>query len=257
MLQIRPGTELAADEEVTITYGDEKGACEMIFSYGFLEPGISSAIAIFLDLQIPDDDPLRMAKKAANKEAPGVRLFANSNGKLDWEGNYIWWACVNEEDGLDFRMTQEIDGNRKPEVLWKDQRIDPSQLSKTLEGDLKWDIFRLRAIVMLQDRASRQANDLEASEEPFMESQGQSGIRDVVRILIGQLRVREAGLLAQFDRFFEEEVRSHLCTAFPIPLTAVQKTNLLSSDTVRRYLEEAQANVDPHLPAETNEDDFS
>ncbi|ERF76907.1 hypothetical protein EPUS_02618 [Endocarpon pusillum Z07020] len=240
ILQIRPGTELAADEEVTITYGDEKGACEMIFSYGFLEPGMSGATAIFLDFQIPDDDPLRMAKKTVNKEAPGVRLFVNSNGKLDWEGNYIWWACVNEEDGLDFRVTQENDGNRRLEVLWKDQHIDPSQLSKTLESDLKWDIFQLRAIVMLQDRVSRQANNLEASEESFMESQGQSGIRDGVRILIGQLRVREAGLLAQFDRLFEE-----------------QKTDLLSSDTVRRYLEEAQANVDSHLPPETNEDDFA
>lgn len=209
MLQLRPGKELAVDEEVTITYGDEKGACEMVFSYGFLEPDMSSATAIFLDLQIPEDDPLRMAKKTANKEAPGVRLFVDSNGRLGWEGKYIWWACVNEEDGLDFSLIQENNGEQRLEVLWKDQCIDPSQLSKTLEEDLKWDIFRLRAVVLLQDRISLQANNLEASEESFMESQGQSGIRDVVRTLIERLRVLEGVLLAQFDRFFEEQVRSH------------------------------------------------
>ncbi len=217
ILQLRPGKSLAVDEEVTITYGDEKGACEMIFSYGFLEPEMLSATAIFLDLQIPDDDPLRMAKKITNKEAPGVRLFVDSNGRLDWEGNYIWWACVNEEDGLEFRVAQENDGGQRLEVLWKDHSIDPSQLLKTLKDDLKWDIFRLRAIVMLQDRVSLQAKNLEVSEESFMESQGQPGIRDVVRTLVGRLRVLESDLLARFHGLFEEQVSSHLCTRVSSP----------------------------------------
>lgn len=42
-----------------------------------------------------------------------------------------------------------------------------------------------------------------------------------------------------------------------MPLTAMQKTDLLSSGMVRKYLEAAQANMDSHLPAEMNEDDFS
>jgi hypothetical protein len=83
-----------------------------------------------LDLDIPHDDSLRLAKKSADTEAPGVRLFIDSEGKPHWEGGYIWWACVNEEDGLDFRVAQETDGTRQLEVLWKYRRVSPSVISK-------------------------------------------------------------------------------------------------------------------------------
>jgi len=222
ILQTRPGKELAIREEVTITYGDEKGACEMIFSYGFLEPGMLSAKVMFLDLDIPDDDPLRMAKKAANKEAPGVRLFVDSEGKPGWECNYVWWACVNQEDGLDFRVAQEIDGNRQLEVLWNDQHIDPPQLSKALEDDLKWDIFRLRALVLLQERVRLQASDLEVGDKLFSESQGQDGVRDEVCAPIGRLRALERALLSMFDRVFEEQVRNLSILALTVFLTSVR-----------------------------------
>jgi len=216
ILQRRPGRELANGEEVTITYGDEKGASEMIFSYGFLEPDLSCAKVIFLDLDIPDDDPLRLAKKAVNKEAPGVRLFVDEDGRPQWESNHIWWACVNEEDGLNFRVAQDTDGNRQLEVLWKDQPIDPSSLSNALKDDVKWDVFRLRAIVMLQERVNLQVSHLELGAELFSERRGHSGVREVVWVLIGQLRDLEGSLLALFYRDFEEQVRNslHIWSAF-------------------------------------------
>ena len=209
ILQMRSGKKLAKCEEVTITYGDEKGACEMIFSYGFLEPLMSSAKVIFLDLDIPDDDPLRLAKKAANKEAPGVRLFVGSDGNPGWESGYVWWACIIEEDGREFRVAQENDGRRQLEVLWKDQRIDPAQLPEVLKHDTKWEIFHLRAIVMLQERVALQASHLEASDESFSESQGEPGIRDTVVASIKQLRALEGGLLLILHRVFAEQVRKH------------------------------------------------
>jgi hypothetical protein len=209
ILQVRPGKILATGEEVTITYGDEKGACEMVFSYGFLETQISSAKMIFLDLDIPDDDPLRLAKRAANKEAPGVRLFVESDQNLDWESGYIWWACVNEEDGLNFRVAQENDGNQQLEVLWRDQHIDASELSNVLRNDHNWDVFRLRAVVMLQERVDLQASYLEASNESYSKSQGQPGIRDTVWKLIGRLRALEGGLLSMFHGILEIQVRNN------------------------------------------------
>ena len=36
----------------------------MLFSYGFIEDTMISAKELFLDLDIPDDDPLKPAKKA-------------------------------------------------------------------------------------------------------------------------------------------------------------------------------------------------
>ncbi|KAL8688660.1 MAG: hypothetical protein Q9224_004825, partial [Gallowayella concinna] len=62
VLVLRGGKTLKPNDEVTITYGDEKGACEMLFSYGFIEDTMTSARELFLDLDIPDDDPLKVAK---------------------------------------------------------------------------------------------------------------------------------------------------------------------------------------------------
>ena len=70
----------------------------MVFSYGFLEEGASSAREMFLSLSIPADDPLRMAKISYAEEAPGVRVFANEGGLVQWDSNYLWWAFDRLED---------------------------------------------------------------------------------------------------------------------------------------------------------------
>ena len=54
--------QLPAGQEVNITYGDEKGACEMLFSYGFLEEEMHTAKTLFLSLSISDDDLAKTAK---------------------------------------------------------------------------------------------------------------------------------------------------------------------------------------------------
>ena len=55
-------------QEVNITYGDEKGACEMLFSYGFLEDEMDTAETLFLSLSIPDDDVAKAAKMKVRAE---------------------------------------------------------------------------------------------------------------------------------------------------------------------------------------------
>ncbi len=87
VLILQAGEDLAPNDEVTITYGDEKGACEMLFSYGFIEPTMNSARELFLDLEIPNDDPLRLAKKAVAQSAPGFRLFLHDDS-MDWESSF-------------------------------------------------------------------------------------------------------------------------------------------------------------------------
>ena len=95
LLGIRAGHELFADR---FRYGDDKGACENIFSYGFLEDTMSSANAMFLNLDIPDDDPLRPAKIHVCNTAPGFLLVEKAD-HVDWEGDFVWLVVVNEEDG--------------------------------------------------------------------------------------------------------------------------------------------------------------
>ena len=59
---------------------------------------------MFLDLDIPDDDPLRPAKIYVSKVAPGFRIF-EKDGNIEWESDFVWLVVVNEEDGLDFYKT--------------------------------------------------------------------------------------------------------------------------------------------------------
>ncbi|KAL8827755.1 MAG: hypothetical protein Q9170_006888, partial [Blastenia crenularia] len=164
VLVIREGKALKVADEMTITYGDAKGACEMLFSYGFLEDTMTSARELFIDLDIPDDDPLKLAKKAVSKSAPGFKIVVKDKS-TDWEGDFVWLVCVNEEDGLDFRLLQTINGEKELKVFWKDHEMsDVSKLRHVLEQESYWDVFHLRAIVTLQSRVEQQLLALEGSK---------------------------------------------------------------------------------------------
>ena len=171
ILVLRDGKNVKSGEEITITYGDEKGACEMVFSYGFLERNLNyeenvgnlGAQEIFLDIDIPDDDPLKLAKKAAFDAPPGFRLF-DHDGSIEWEGLFVWLVCVNEEDGLGFRVLQRNDGERELEVAWRDTEIHGIQaLRECLEQDSLWDLFQLRAVAIIHDRIQNQIDRISSS----------------------------------------------------------------------------------------------
>lgn len=71
VLLLRDGKNVPDGGEVTITYGDEKGACEMLFSYGFLDNKMESAEMLFLSLSLSSDDPAAEAKMKVADCAPG------------------------------------------------------------------------------------------------------------------------------------------------------------------------------------------
>lgn len=60
---------------------------------------MASAKIMFLNLDIPDDDPLRPAKIYVCNTAPGFRLI-NKADTVEWEGDFVWLVVVNEEDGM-------------------------------------------------------------------------------------------------------------------------------------------------------------
>lgn len=165
ILVLRDGKDMKMGEELTITYGDEKGACEMLFSYGFIDANMTCARELFLDLEILDDDPLKLAKKAVSRSAPGFRLFLY-NDSMGWESSFVWIVCVNEEDGLNFKMLQKNDGERELQASWKGKEItDMSKLDIVLRSEPLWDIFELRAISTLQSRVEQQLFRLEDSKK--------------------------------------------------------------------------------------------
>ncbi|ORY13189.1 hypothetical protein BCR34DRAFT_562559 [Clohesyomyces aquaticus] len=211
ILLLRKGRNIKADEEVTITYGDDKGACENIFSYGFLEESVKSARAMFLHLEIPDDDPLRPAKLAVNTAAPGFRIFEKDD-HIDWNSDFVWLTVVNEEDGLDFKLRQTIDGQREIQGFWKaDELKDISNLRYLLEQDPRWDIYQLRAIVLLQQRVEDQLQLLRKTGNPDRESSVREGPWHIAR----RLRNLESDMLEKAGADFEDQVR--MCPLLSCP----------------------------------------
>ncbi|KAL9132163.1 MAG: hypothetical protein Q9217_000097 [Psora testacea] len=234
VLVLQEGKQIDTGNEVTITYGDEKGACEILFSYGFLEDDMESAKELFLDLEIPHDDPLRIVKKAASKSAPGFRLFQHGNS-VDWEGSFVWLLCVNEEDGLGFKLLATYDGDGDIAISWKEQEIeDLSVLRQTLCKDVMWDVFQLRAITTLQARVEQQLLRLESRKPRVGEIQMTGDVRAEIKgYAVGLRELEETLMLSAYEDF------------------EPQKIKLLDSRMVQEYLGIAQG---AGMPKEAKED---
>jgi len=204
VLIVREGKTVSKDDEVTIMYG-AGGACEMIFSYGFVEEDSSSAREMYLGLSMLPDDPLRRAKTELAREAPGVRLFVDGTGKVQWDSLFVWWACVNEEDGLDFQVLQTNEGGRELKALWKGAPLGPSDLRSTLQRDERADVFLLRAIVLVQQRVESQGMALATSDDSFEQAIGSKNVGQQTWRTIKKLRELELELLTASFEMLEEE----------------------------------------------------
>lgn len=190
----------------------------MIFSYGFLEQEVKDARQLFLELDIPDDDPLKPAKKAICDEAPGVRLFTvPGSSTVDWESPFVWWACVNEEDGLEFRVLQSNDGERELKVFWKEKDIASSQqLLDAIREDAMWEIVQLRANLMIQGRVEMQLSLLQESEASLEEWKktglDEQQIRKPIWDMVMKLRESEGEFFIRAMQGLEAKVREPLRT---------------------------------------------
>lgn len=234
-LVLRDGKSMKDGEEVTITYGDEKGACEMLFSYGFIEETMDSAREIYLDLEIPNDDPLKLAKNAVSNSAPGFRLFSKGSS-IAWEGPFVWLLCVNEEDGLEFRLLQTNDGERELKVFWNDAEMkEVSNFDSHLKLHPLWDIFSLRVITTLQARVEAQLLLLERNKDALGNELSIEKVDTKISHNASRLRGLEEAMLLQAYREFED-----------------QKMALFESKTVLEYLGPAKS--DDQAPME---EDFS
>ena len=207
VLVLVDGKTPKAGEEIVITYGDEKGACEMLFSYGFIDEDMTNALSIFLELSIPDDDPLKLAKMAAFETAPGFRIYMY-NDKVAWYGPSVWLQCVNEEDGLGMEVEPQKDGTKKLKVTWRNrvEIQDIVGLQSCMEEDSLWDVFNLRAHVVIRERLKLQESRLEEAHKE-LERVGNTAIGSSARIFTAtKLVVLEAKLIREALHQFDYEV---------------------------------------------------
>lgn len=203
VLMLREGYTLAIGDEVTISYGDEKGACEMLFSYGFIEHGMSNAQALFLDLDISDDDPLASLKRNFADCAPGVKILDAGDAEVDWKSDYIWLLCVTTDD-FNFAVARLNDGTEEIQASFGDQQVSgAAELSRLLGQSKLWPVYRLRAVTLLQERVFEQLKLLTGTEHDTT-----ADTIDLDRQKTAErLRTLEADLLYLAYENFEKQAR--------------------------------------------------
>jgi hypothetical protein len=179
----------------------------MLFSYGFIEDHVDRTSELTLEMTVPEDDPLKTAKEFVS-ETSTIRLY-RTNQSVFWDSNFLWLVCVNEEDGLEFRVLQEIDGTRELRIFLKDTDLENvTLLPEKIEADPLYEVFRLRAICLLQERIRAQMDQLKLSETGAKSHQQQCIEAQIQQA--HKLRSLEMQLLIDGDREFEEQVSRHL-----------------------------------------------
>lgn len=224
VLLLREGKTVSEGGEVTITYGDEKGACEMLFSYGFLEDDRKSAEMLFLSLSFPDDDPAAEAKMKVGDCAPGFKLIDAGDDEIDWTGDFIWLLCVTFDDGLRFELARTTDGEEEVQAFFNEHELTggAAQLRQLLAKSNLWDVYRLRAIAILQQRVFDQLQVLFRTQDDMEEMPHGDGteIREGQYRNAMKLRTLEFELMNKAYEYFEKEVSRVLsfrsCSSGPI-----------------------------------------
>lgn len=215
-------SSLDPGEEVTISYGQTKSAAEMLFSYGFID-GSSAARELTVPLDTMSDDPLGQAKLHAYGKPPTAKLSLK-DGKALYECPFMDLMCLNEEDGLDFRVLQDQDGNRHLRVFWQDQDVTErtDNFSELMGGHPLEQVFRLRTVALLGEVIESQ---LEGIRSPSPRDDYKTD--DPARPGSALGRVDTANVL----RTIETEVLEAVAVALE-----EEKATLLQDDTVLEYL---------------------
>lgn len=152
VLLLRPGVSVTSGDEISISYGESKSAAEMLFSYGFIDEG-SAIEELVLPMEPLPGDPLAKAKAFIFSDPPTVQI-CRKEGQVEWTSPFVYLMCLNEEDGLEFRVLQDKEGNQQLRLFW--QEADVTGLAKefeTLVRDHPFQaVFKLRVVTVIQER---------------------------------------------------------------------------------------------------------
>ncbi|KAI9742270.1 MAG: hypothetical protein M1818_004170 [Claussenomyces sp. TS43310] len=227
VLLLRPDKELSKDDEITISYGSEKSAAEMLFSYGFIDPRTTTT-SLILPIHPFSDDPLAKAKVACFPSRPIMRISTDAFSDVSWSSPFIHLMSLNEEDGLAFRMLQQTDGARSSlRTLWQGRDVSDAthRFDELVRDHPLRDVFSLRAVALLEARVHEQLQRLHTSDE-----------------LLEPTGADDDGLYASamLLRRLETQVLERVSQ-----LLHAQNTDLLARPSVVEYL--ASMNADQHV----------
>ncbi|CAM1500952.1 Fc.00g101140.m01.CDS01 [Cosmosporella sp. VM-42] len=245
LLVLRPSSGVTCGEEITISYGEAKSAAEMLFSYGFVDPD-SANQELVLPLGALPDDPLGRAKLHISRAVPSVKL-SRTDGRLEWHSPFAYLMVLNEEDGLEFRLLQEKDGEQQLKLFWQDEDVttQTDEFEALIRDHALCPVFRLRVVAVLHELVSTQLARMERSEfshDQLAPLQLAGLVREECILAAEALRVVETSLLESAVEALETE-----------------KTHLLADDHVVVYLGSMEVTQNEQASAMTTneEDDFS
>lgn len=203
LLLRRPGHAINPGDEITISYGSDKSAAEMLFSYGFLDP-LSQAGGLRLHMSPLPDDPLGKAKVHVFRGNTSLEL-KSSNEKVEWSCPFAYLACLNEEDGLGFRLLQASDGSQELRVFWHEQDVtDNAESFEHLIASHKLcDVYRLRVNMVICQRLQGQLERL-ASSPP-----GDTATASPNSASAQELKRIEKGVIEDALSSLQDQVRCH------------------------------------------------
>ncbi|KAF4980830.1 hypothetical protein FDECE_17800, partial [Fusarium decemcellulare] len=206
VLLLRPGVEMTVGEEVTISYG-EKSPAEMLFSYGFIDPD-SAVHELTLPLEALPDDPLGKAKVHMFKAPPTLKL-SRSDGKVSWRSPFAYLMCLNEEDGLEFKVLQAQDGQRELKLFWQEEDVTARahDFEALIGSHPLCQVFRLRVVAVLHEVVSTQLTHVrpEISHDQLEPLRRAGVVREECIRAAETLREIEASVLESATEALEEQ----------------------------------------------------
>ncbi|POS70719.1 SET domain-containing protein [Diaporthe helianthi] len=220
VILLRPGGKVKEGDEVNISYGSEKPAAEMLFSYGFID-STSSMKSLRLPLRPLLDDPLGKAKVHAFQDAPVVDI-KEVDGKLSCTSPFAFLMILNEEDGLDFRLLQDNDGGRELRTFWRDEDVTEktSSFDQLVSDHELCGVFKLRVNMVISQRLEEQLERLSSIALDIDDAACATGqSRSANAANARTLRLIEKGVLDKAVAVLEE-----------------QRTELLALEDVAAYL---------------------
>ncbi|KAI1467952.1 SET domain-containing protein [Daldinia caldariorum] len=209
VLYLFKGCVLPAGSEITINYGHEKSAAEMLYNYGFIDPD-SPVRSMTILLRPQQDDPIGLIKFQLFSEAfnqyPKLKLYAEEGVVPHWTGPFLYFLCLNEEDGLQLIPQQWPDGSQQWEVFWQGVNITGQldTLKDLIRDHESYQVFELRVCCAVLGFVQRELDNLLSTRNGYSPSSRTEG--DFYNGA-SRLKSLEADILRKCVQAFNEQVR--------------------------------------------------
>ncbi|KAK4121195.1 SET domain-containing protein [Parathielavia appendiculata] len=205
---------MSVGDEVTISYGRDKPAAEMLFNYGFIDvsqpPFGGQRLVLSLDdISLWEDwarkDPFLTVKRELFSDAPMLCLDMDHAGAARWTCPFAYIVCVQQEDGFGFERMEDGHGTGRCTMSWQGKDISRmagmldlwlntrEELRNVIQGRV---VAILLCVVTHQLKRLRYNGEVQVAVEEAEERGRASVLRSVKQLREVELAILERSLRA-------------------------------------------------------------